>query len=124
MAYEPSFYHQAAKFPQWQKAMADELEAMEKTQTWTVVSVPKEKHTIGSKWVYKIKYKPDGTVDQHKARLVVKGYNQIEGVDFFDTFSPVAKIVTVKVLLTLATSYNWPIFQMDVNNAFLNGDLF
>lgn len=122
--YEPSFYHQAVKFPHWREAMDVEIKAIERTNTWTVVPLPKHNHCIRSKWVYKVKYKPDETVERYKARHVAKGYNQQEGVDFLDTFSPVAKIATVKVILTLAVTFNWPPFQMDVNNAFFNGDLF
>ena len=104
--------------------MKAELDALESTNTWSVVTLPPGKHPIGCRWIYKIQYRSDGSVERHKARLVAKGYTQQEGVDFVETFSPVAKLVTVKVLLALATSQNWSLVQLDVNNAFLNGDLF
>ena len=104
--------------------MKAELDAMEANKTWSVVPLPKGKHSIGCKWVYKVKYHSDGFIEHYKARLVAKGYNQQEGVDFIDTFSPVEKLVTVKVLLALAVTHHSHINQMVVNNAFLNGDLF
>ncbi|KAL0312687.1 UNVERIFIED_CONTAM: Retrovirus-related Pol polyprotein from transposon RE1 [Sesamum radiatum] len=103
--------------------MADELAALEKNETWSVVDLPTGKKAIGCKWIYKVKLKPDGTVDRYKARLVAKGYNQVEGVDYFDKFSPVAKAVTVRILLAVASSSAWPIHQIDINNAFLHDGL-
>lgn len=104
--------------------MSDELIAMEKNNTWLVVALPVGKHTISCKWVYKVKHKADGSVERYKARLVAKGYTQQEGLDYIETFSSVAKLTTVKVLLSIAVSFNWPLIQLDVNNAFLHGDLF
>ena len=103
--------------------MKVELEAMEANQNWSIVPLPPDKHFIGCKWVYKIKLKSDGTVERYKARLVAKEYTQQEGVYFLETFSHVAKLVTVKILLVLALVNNWHLAQLDVNNAFLNGDL-
>lgn len=79
--------------------MDAELKAMEDNNTWSVQSLPKDKHSIGCKWVYKVKHKADGSVERFKARLVAKGYTQQEGLDYTETFSPVAKLVTIKVSL-------------------------
>ena len=122
--YEPQFYHQAVKFVHWRPAMHEELTAMADNGTWSVVPLPQGKKTIGCRWIFKSKYKSDGTISHHKARLVAKGYNQREGIDFLDVFSLVAKFVTVKFLIALAASHNWILSKLDVNNAFLDEDLY
>uniref|UniRef100_A0A2N9FKK9 Reverse transcriptase Ty1/copia-type domain-containing protein n=1 Tax=Fagus sylvatica TaxID=28930 RepID=A0A2N9FKK9_FAGSY len=120
---EPKSFLQAMKQPKWRNAMLIEIDALEANHTWTLTASPPNKKLIGCKWVYKIKYNPDGTVERYKAQLVAKGYNQQEGLDYTETFAPVAKLVTVRVLLALATTHNWHLHQLDVNNAFLHGDL-
>lgn len=89
--------------------MKAEINALERNNTWSLVELPKDKHCIRCKWVYKVKYKPDGTIERYKARLVAKGYTQQEGIDYFDTFSPVAKITFVRILLAVAISKAWHI---------------
>jgi hypothetical protein len=120
---EPNSYIEACKHEHWVKAMNSELQALQQNNTWSVVSLPAGIKPIGSKWVYKIKRKADDSIERYKARLVAKGYNQIEGIDYFETFSPVAKMTTIRVVLAIASINNWFVQQLDVNNAFLHGDL-
>ena len=119
---EPASYSQASQDPNWVLAMTKELQALAANDTWLLVDLPKGKKPIGSKWVYKVKLKSDGTLERYKARLVAKGFNQREGIDFQETFSPVIKMATVRCLLALAAYHKWDI-QLNINNASLHGDL-
>ncbi|CAN6586683.1 unnamed protein product [Malus baccata var. baccata] len=109
--------------PKWAAAMDEEMMALHKNDTWEVTELPKGKKPGGCRWVFTIKYKADGSVDRYKARLVAKGYTQTYGIDYQETFSPVAKMNTVRVLISLAANLNWPLKQFDVKNAFLHGHL-
>ncbi|PWA85644.1 reverse transcriptase, RNA-dependent DNA polymerase, Gag-polypeptide of LTR copia-type [Artemisia annua] len=122
-AVEPQSYTQASRDHRWRDAMDRELLALETNNTWTVTTLPPTKRAIGSKWVYWIKYYSDGTIEKFKARLVAKGFTQQEGTDYTETFAPVAKMVTLRVFLVAAIHHNWHIAQLDINNAFLHGDL-
>ena len=99
---EPISYDQACKDKGWIDAMQSELSTLEQNNTWELTELPSGKRAIGSKWVYKIKLNPDGTVDRLKARLVAKGYHQKKGIDYQDSFSHVAKLVTVRLFLAIA----------------------
>jgi len=101
--------------------MNSEYAALMRNQTWHSVPPQKGRNVIGCKWVYKIKRKADGTLDRYKARLVAKGFKQRYGVDYEDTFSPVIKAATIRVILSLAVSCGWSLRQLDVQNAFLHG---
>ncbi|BBH01411.1 hypothetical protein Prudu_011666 [Prunus dulcis] len=119
----PNSVQEALADSRWKDAMNEELRSLKKNATWEITDLPAGKKSVGCKWVYTIKYKADGTVDRFKARLVAKGYTQKYGIDYTDTFAPVAKINTVRVLLSLAANLDWPLQQFDVKNAFLHGDL-
>ncbi|CAJ2651772.1 unnamed protein product [Trifolium pratense] len=107
----------------WQEAINDEMDSLESNKTWHLVDLPPGCKPIGCKWILKKKLKPDGTVEKYKARLVAKGFRQRENIDFFDTFSPVTRITSIRVLISIAAIYNLIVHQMDVKTAFLNGDL-
>lgn len=103
--------------------MEDELQAIKRNQTWEYADLPEGKNAISLKWIFKKKYLPDGSVQKYKARLVVRGFSQQQGVDYEETFTPVARFETVRMILALAAQKEWKIFQFDVKSAFLNGDL-
>ncbi|EOY01844.1 Cysteine-rich RLK (RECEPTOR-like protein kinase) 8, putative [Theobroma cacao] len=114
---------QAIKHSHGKDAMTVELKSLEDNGTWSIVPLPPNCHVVGCKWVYKVKLNANGNVERSKARLVAKGYNQIKGFDYQDTFNLVARQTTVRVFFALAVVHNWHLSQLDVNNAFLNGEL-
>ncbi|XP_071740424.1 uncharacterized mitochondrial protein AtMg00820-like [Rutidosis leptorrhynchoides] len=100
----PASVDQAMKSEKWKKAMEEEMEALQKSDTWEKCVIPQGKKPVGNRWVFTIKYKPDGTIERYKARLVTKGYTQTYGIDYSETFSPVAKIDTIRVLFSVAAN--------------------
>ncbi|KAI5344111.1 hypothetical protein L3X38_011988 [Prunus dulcis] len=120
---EPESFEEAAKDDSWKKAMEAEITMIEKNNTWELVNRPFDKPIIGVKWIYKTKLNLDGSVQKNKARLVAKGYSQKPGIDFNETFAPVARLDTVRTLVAVAAQRNWNLFQLDVKSAFLNGVL-
>ena len=119
----PKTVKEALAHPGWRQAMIDEMTALESSGTWKLVPLPPDKSTVGCRWIFAIKVGPDGQVDRLKARFVAKGYTQIYGLDYSDTFSPVAKMASVRLFLSMAAMKHWPLYQLDIKNAFLHGDL-
>ena len=110
-------------WPRWKEAMDRELATLEKAETWSTVPRPPDKNVVGSKWVFRIKRKADGSIEKYKVRLVACGFTQVYGVDYFDTFSPVAKLASFRTILTIAAKSDWEIKSFDFNGAYLNGEL-
>ena len=122
----PNTYQEALsshEAPQWRLAIAEELAALEANYTWDVVELPDNFKPLESKWVFKIKWNVDHTPARFKGRLTIKGFIQIHGRDYWETFSPVAKLISLRVFFALAAHMDMHLFQMDVNNAFLNAEL-
>ncbi|GJT85665.1 retrovirus-related pol polyprotein from transposon TNT 1-94 [Tanacetum coccineum] len=120
---EPKTFFEASKYSHWIDAMNDEIHALLRNDTREVTKLPKNRKGIDSKWIFKIKYKSNDEIDRYKGRLVAKGYNQKEGIAYEETFSLVVKMVSARCLLNLVVQNDWSIFQLDVNNAFLYGEL-
>ena len=109
--------------PLWKEAINSEIDSILQNHTWELVDLPPGCKPLGYKWIFKRKMKPDGSIDKYKARLVIKGYRQKEGLDYFDTYSPVTRITSIRMLIAIAAIFNLEIHQMDVKTAFLNGEL-
>lgn len=120
---EPKRYSEAIKDKVWRDAMKHEVVAHEELGTWDIATLPPGKRAINCKWIHKIKYNANGTIERHKSRLVACGNKQIEGDDYEETFAPVVKMCTVRSLLAIVAAKGWEVHQMDVHNAFLHGDL-
>nr|GEZ97054.1 putative ribonuclease H-like domain-containing protein [Tanacetum cinerariifolium] len=119
----PSSFEQALKSKNWKNAIDDDMKALKKNKIWDQCSLPQGKNPVGCRWIFIVKYKPDGTVKRYKARLVEKGHTQTYGIDYSETFSTVAKMVTIRVMLSVASNQGWSLHQFDVKNAFLRGEL-
>ena len=124
-SFEPVKVHEALVDPDWVIAMQEELECFTRNEVWSLVEKPKDHHinVIGTKWVFKNKQDENGVVIRNKARLVAQGFGQIEGMDYEDTFAPVARLEAIRLLLAYASFHNFKLYQMDVKSAFLNGPL-
>jgi len=121
--FEPSSYKETILDQVWQQAIDEELSALYKIDTWNLAPLPPGNSVVGCHWVYKIKTNFNGSIERYKVRLVAKGYSQQYGMDYEETFAPVAKMTTIRILIIVASLRRWHISQLDVKNAFLNGDL-
>ncbi|GJY37099.1 putative RNA-directed DNA polymerase [Tanacetum coccineum] len=122
-SHEPKTFSEASRYSHWTDAMNKKMEALLRNDTWDLVDLPKDRKAISSKWLWKIKFKSSGEIVRYKARLVALGCNQREGIYYEETFSPVVKMTTVRCLLNIVVLNDWPMFQLDIDNAFLYGDL-
>ena len=123
---EPKSYNEAIRSPHaenWRKAMQAEYESLMDNNTWTLVDEPEDQQVLPGKWVYKVKYRANGQVEKLKARYVAKGYAQIEGIDFFDTYAPTCKPETFRILLATAARKDLYLGQMDVKSAYLHSKI-
>ena len=107
------------KDPYWKESINDEVESILQNHTWELVDLPPSLKPLGYKCIFKKKMKADGSIDKYKVRLVIKGYNKKEGLDYFDTYSPVTRISSIRMLIAIAAIHNLEIYQMDVKTAFL-----
>ena len=105
------------------KAVMEEMKALKKNETWRIVDLPSGKRPMGCMWVFTMKYNSNGKVERNKARLVANGFSQSHGVDHSETFAPVAKLNSIRILLSLAANLDWPLYKLNIKNAFPNGDL-
>ena len=122
-SYVPRTYEEAMLDKEWKESVGAEAGAMIKNDTWYESELPKGKRAVSSRWIFTIKYLANGQIDRKKTRLVARGFTQTYGEDYIDTFAPVAKLHTVRIVLSIATNLEWDLWQMDVKNAFLQGEL-
>lgn len=120
---DPETFEEAVKEERWRDAMDAEIKSIERNNTWELTVLPSGVKKIGVKWIYKTKLKENGEIDKFKARLVARGYSQKFGVDYNEVFAPVSTMDTVRMIIALAASKGWQVYQLDVKSAFLYGNL-
>eukprot|EP00253_Pinus_taeda_P036638 PITA_36638 len=120
---EPSSFEEAMQHPVWVDVMVEKYDSIVRNNVWDVVPRPENKLVVSSRWLYKVKQAADGSVEKHKAIFVARGFSQVEGIDYDETFAPVARYSSIRLMLALSTQMGWKIHQMDVKPAFLNGKI-
>lgn len=119
----PHGIREAMNHPEWNESLMEEITKIHMLNTWSLVPRTADMNVLSSRWVHTTKLNPDGTVKKRRSRLVAKGYEQEEGLDYLETFSPVVRTATIRLMLNVATAKEWPIKQLDVSSAFLHGEL-
>jgi hypothetical protein len=120
---KPSSFEEANKLQVWKDSMLEEYRSILKNNVWDIVPRPKDKSVVSSKWIYKIKHAVDGSVENFKARFVASGFTQKEGIDYEETFAPVARYTSIQTIIALTFVLGWKLHQMDVKTTFLNGKI-
>ena len=118
---EPSSFEKVVGKQVWKDAMQEEYQFIMKNDVWDVVPRLEERSVVTSKWIYKIKHAADGSIEKYKARFVARGFSPKEGIDYEETFAPVARYTSIRAIMALAANLGWKLYQMDVKTAFLNG---
>ena len=118
---EPSSFEEAVEDPTWVDAMVEEYDLIVRNIAWEIVPRPELKSVVGSRWIYKVNQAADGSIEKYKARFFARGFSQIEGIDYEETFAHVARYSSIRTILALSVQMSWHIHQMDVKTAFLNG---
>jgi hypothetical protein len=119
----PQSYGEATGNPFWESTMQEEYNYLLENQTWDLVPLPSGRKLVRCRWVYMNKRTIDGHINRYKARIVAKGFQQVHGIDYDETFAPVAKMGFIRLALAIAATKGWEVHQMEVKNAFLHGDL-
>ena len=117
----PTSYEEAIQKKEWVEAMMKEYRSIMKNDVWDIVPKLEGKSVVSSKWIYKIKHAADGSIEKYKERFVAKEFSQKEGIDYEDTFAPLARYTSIRTIMALASMMNWSLQEMDVKIAFLNG---
>jgi hypothetical protein len=120
---EPSCHGEAARQQVWQDAITKEYQSIMKNDVWDIVLRPEGKSVVTSKLIYNIKHATDGSVKKYKEIFVARGFSQVEGIDYEETFAPVARYTSIRTIIALAASMGWRLHQMDVKTTFLNGEI-
>jgi hypothetical protein len=121
--FEPSCYEEASSQPIWRDAMMEEYQSTMKNDVWDIVLRPEGMYVVTSKWIYKIKHTTDGRIEKHKAIFVARGFSQVEGIDYEETFSPIARYNSIRMIISLEASMGWRLHKMDVKTTFLNREI-